>query len=120
MKVINRLRKSEDFKKTIHKSLYAQTDSYAIHVKENDLDHMRIGISTSKKLGNAVVRARVRRQIRSFFSVYNIYKKNYDIVIVVKGGYLNHTYLENKDALKENLDFLINKGDSRKHNEEKN
>lgn len=111
MKVINRLKKSSDFKKTFHQSLYKRTDAYKVYLKRNSLCHLRVGISTGKTLGNAIVRARIRRQVRAFFSVYNIYGKNYDIVIVVQPGFLKKTSRENQEELLGALNVLMDKGE---------
>lgn len=109
MKVINRIKRSQDFKKTMHDSLRKRTDEYKVFLKKNELGHMRIGISTSKTLGNAVVRARIRRQVRAFFSIYNIYNNNYDIVIVVQRGFLKKTSTENRDELLSIINALMTK-----------
>lgn len=109
MKVINRIKRSQDFKKTMHDSLRKRTDEYKVFLKKNELGHMRIGISTSKTLGNAVVRARIRRQVRAFFSIYNIYNNNYDIVIVVQRGFLKKTSTENRDELLSIINTLMTK-----------
>lgn len=113
MKVINRLKKSSDFKNTFHQSSYKRTNAFKIYLKSNALGHLRVGISTGKVLGNAVTRARIRRQIRAFFSVYNIYGKNYDIVIVVQPGFLRQPGPENQQELLGAINALMDKGEQR-------
>ena len=41
---------------------------FAVHAFENGLNHPRLGLSVSKKVGNAVVRNRVRRRLREVFN----------------------------------------------------
>ncbi len=95
-----RLRKSEDFKKVLdHRHVALKGDAVSVFVKENDLGHARIGISTSTKLGNAVVRARIRRQIRAQINLTDVLSAPYDIVILVRNGYRNHTFQENLQTL---------------------
>ncbi len=44
---------------------------FVIYTKTNkDLEHFRLGISVSKKLGNAVVRNKIKRAIRENFKVH--------------------------------------------------
>lgn len=113
MKKLYRLRKSSDFKKTMNRNLKVRTKSYLVFINPNKLDHMRIGISVSKKIGNAVVRVKVRRQIRAFFSIYNFYNKSYDIVIITKPMFLKCTSLENKESLLNSINSLIVKGENK-------
>lgn len=114
MKRANRIRKSADFKSAIHDSFSSRTSAYLINVKPNSLGRLRVGISTSKKIGNAVTRVRVRRQIRAFFAVYKMYEKSYDIVIAAKPGFLNRTSSENRDELLKEIQALITKGETKK------
>ena len=39
----------------------------SIHLKKPDQKHFRIGLSVSKKIGNAVTRNRIKRYIRQAF-----------------------------------------------------
>lgn len=95
-----RLRKSEDFKKVLdHRHNTLRSDSVSVFVSENDLGHARIGISTSTKLGNAVVRVRIRRQIRAQINLTDVLSTPYDIVILVRKGYLDHSFQENLQTL---------------------
>ncbi len=56
------------------------------YIIKNRSDNLRYGITTGKKIGNAVKRSRSRRIIRAaFFSVYPSLKKGYDIVFVARG-----------------------------------
>lgn len=114
MKKINRLKKSSDFKKTMNYNLKARSPQYLTFIKPNDYGYMRIGISVSKKVGNAVTRSRVRRQIRAFFSIYNNYEKSYDIVVITKPKFLSFSSLENKESLLTSLSSLIAKGENKK------
>lgn len=108
MKKRYRIKNSKEFKEVMNKSKSVKTPTYLVFLKSNDKDNLRVGISVSKKIGNAVVRARVRRQIRAFFSVYNMYEKRYDIVIVVRSGFIKNPSLINQQELKQKIDFLIN------------
>ncbi len=101
MKVINRIKANDDFALAIKKGKTYNCDSYRIHVVNNELGYTRIGISVSKKIGNAVVRSRVKRQIRAICdSVIQYDKQALDIVIIARNEFLNKTFADNK------LDFI--------------
>lgn len=52
-----------------------------------DAHNLKVGISVSKKIGNSVVRSRVKRRIKERFRLLIPYINNsYNYVIVVKSG----------------------------------
>jgi ribonuclease P protein component len=75
---------------------------------KNRVGICRVGITTSKKIGNAVERNRSRRIIRAAYqSIFNQYtlKGNYDLIFVARGKtkYLKSTQVEKAmlDCIKE-------------------
>lgn len=79
---------------TDYRRLYARGTSYAnpalvTYFMRNRAGICRIGITTSKKIGNAVERNKSRRLIRAAFqNVYNQYGEyldEYDFVFVARG-----------------------------------
>lgn len=112
MKIINRIKASDDFALTIKKGKTYCSNSYRIHVAPNEFNYTRIGISVSKKLGNAVVRSRVKRQIRAICdSVINYEKQALDIVIIARNEFLNKEFADNKSQFIDlvNLQVGLNK-----------
>ena len=94
MKVINRIKASDDFALAIKKGRAQRNQSF------------RVGISVSSKLGNAVVRNLVKRQIRSMCdSLIDYNSQSFDIVIIAKANFLNRSYDDNKQSLQELLKF---------------
>ena len=63
MKKINRLLKNKDFKSVLNKKKSLANKEYVIYINDNDLNHVRIGISVSSKLGNSVIRHKIKRQV---------------------------------------------------------
>ena len=107
MKIINRIKASDDFALTIKQGKAQRDQSFVIHYRINELNYVRVGISVSSKLGNAVVRNHTKRQVRSMCDELIDYnQKNIDIVIVVKQPFLNRTFDDNKQSLQKLLSFI--------------
>lgn len=107
MKKFLRLLKSEDFKKVLDQRRVAgKNDSFSVFYSKNQLNHVRIGISVSNKIGNAVVRARIRRQLRAMISLTDVFSKPYDIVIIARNGFQNKSFAENSLMLKQFFQHL--------------
>ena len=105
MKIINRIKANDDFATTIKKGRAQRDQSYVIHYNTNSLNYTRVGISVSSKLGNAVVRNHIKRQIRSMCDELIDYNQSLDIVIVAKQGFLTNSYDDNKTSLTKLLKF---------------
>ncbi len=60
---------------------------------------MRVGISVSKKLGKAVVRNKIKRQVRMM--VQEVFDKNQkkDFIIIVRNNFLECSYRDNRKSL---------------------
>ena len=72
---------------------------YVLYYKKNNLDHSRVGISASKKLGNAVVRNKIRRQIRMMAKEVIDFDFSIDYCIIVRKTYLDNTFEDNQKEL---------------------
>ena len=100
MKVINRIKANEEFVATVKKGRTLKSPSYVVHYLKTELNICRIGLSVSKKIGNAVTRNRVKRQIRAMCdSLIKYDDYTFDIVIVVKPEFLNNSFDDNKQSL---------------------
>lgn len=79
------IKKNEDFK-SVYRQRKSKADKFFIvYCAENNKDISRIGISVSKKVGNSVVRHRIKRLIKECYrlNLKNI-KIGYDIVVVAR------------------------------------
>lgn len=110
MKKINRVTSNQEFGDIVHNGTAKRNNCYIVHVRENTLGFVRVGISVSKKIGVAVVRNRIKRQVRAMcgelidFNVCSI-----DIIIVVKDGFLSNTYQNNKNSLQSLITIFTEK-----------
>lgn len=108
MKVVNRIKANEDFALAIKNGRSLKSDSYFVHYRKNEFNVIRVGISVSKKLGHAVVRNRIKRQVRAMCDLLIDYSSNsMDIVLIIKKGFLEKDFHENKDILQRQLSGVV-------------
>lgn len=99
MKKEYRVKRNEDFQTIIKKKNSVVSKQFVVYFRSNEFDHSRIGISVSKKLGNAVVRNKIKRQVRSMVDAIFDMNKPIDYIIIVRNHYLYKTFDENKQDL---------------------
>ncbi|MGI6623293.1 MAG: ribonuclease P protein component [Acetivibrionales bacterium] len=79
------LTKNKEFQRVYSRGKYAASALLVIYVLQNNLSITRLGITTSKKVGNAVKRNRLRRLIRENARLlYDHLEKGFDVVIVAR------------------------------------
>ena len=82
-----RLTRSTDFKRVRHLgNSYVQPEAVLIFLS-NDRENVRIGVTASRSLGNAVKRNRARRRIRAIINQYlPRIRPGWDIVIIARSS----------------------------------
>ena len=100
MKFTESLRKNQQFQ-FVYKNGKSYANKYMVmYVKKNGLEINRLGISVSKKVGNSVVRHRVKRLIKESYRLHeNIFNSGLDIVIVGRPSAAAVGYEEAERAL---------------------
>lgn len=104
MKKTYRIKKNEDFQTIIKDKNSVSNAKFVVYYKKND-DHLRVGISVSKKLGNAVVRNKTKRQVRMMIQSIFDKEQKMDFIVIVRNKYLLSSYEDNINDLK----YLYNK-----------
>ena len=96
------LKRNEEIALLIQQKQFVKNNCYVLYYKENlENENFRICISVSKKNGIAVVRNKIKRQIRSMIDdIFEINKK-FDYVLIVRNDFLLNVYSFNKVKLKE-------------------
>ena len=108
MKIFNRIKKSDDFLLTIKKGKAYRCEQFTVHKRSTNNGYTRVGLSVSSKLGNAVVRNKIKRQVRAMCdSLLDYTKQSLDIVIVVRNEYLNVSFNNNKITLNKLLNTQV-------------
>ena len=105
MKVLNRIKKNVEFNKVIDEGQVLKSDSIALYFLENKLGYTRIGISIPKKSGIAVIRNKMRRQIRAIIASDVDLSKSLDIVLIARKQYS----VDQFEKTKSDLNYLIKK-----------
>lgn len=100
MKKEYRVKKNEDFSYIIKHKQSLANRSFIIYYVKNDLNHARIGISVSKKLGKAVIRNKIKRQVRMIVQETINFNDNYDYIVIVRNKYLDLDFISNLNELK--------------------
>ena len=99
MKVENRVKSHQDFQKVIKEKKTVSNRIYVLYFKKNELNHSRVGISASKKLGNAVIRNKIRRQVRVISKSVIDFNYPIDYCVIVRKQFLNETFETNQKEL---------------------
>lgn len=63
-----RLTDSSEFEKVYRQGTAYRGKLFSVHAFPNELEALRLGLSVSKKVGNAVVRNTLRRRLREIFA----------------------------------------------------
>ena len=97
MKKINVLKENRDFKRIINAKKPFKYKSFIVY-KEDTNEIYKFGISVIKKIGNAVLRNKIKRQISEIISKNN-YENSFNCIIIVRKSYLENNFLNNSNDL---------------------
>ncbi len=93
MKKYEIVKEHKEFDEIIHNCPYKKSQYFIIYYKERENSFSRFGIAVGKKLGNAVTRNRVKRQVRALIdNNKNLFQNNRDYIIIMKKDFLNLNY----------------------------
>ena len=98
MKKKDIIKKSYEFTDIINNSKHVSNKSYVIYYKKSS--ELKFGISVPKKTGIAVVRNKIKRQVKSIIDNNKKYIQNdYLYVIIIRKGLLDLNYSEREKEL---------------------
>ena len=96
------LKKDSDFRK-VYKHGKSFANRYLVmYILDNKSDSSRIGISVSKKVGNAIIRNKIRRRIRESYRLNgdeNV-KDGFDIVFIARVASKESEYKDIEKSIK--------------------
>ena len=105
MKKINILKKSNDFSRIIKNNKPFKYKDYIIYIEKKDPSIYNFGFSVGKKIGNAVTRNKIKRQLKNILDKKS-FENNFNCVIIVGRGILNRSFSEREKNLIEALTKL--------------
>lgn len=89
------VKKNEEFNDIINSGRYIRNRFYNIYYKDGDSDYPKFGLAVSKRMGKAVKRNKIKRQLRTLIDQHkNLFSKRYNYIIMVRGGVKDLTYQE--------------------------
>ena len=99
------LKKNYDFNRIINSQKPFKSKNLILYIEKNNNDNYQFGISIGKKIGNAVTRNKLKRQIKSIITKNN-YKNGFNCIIIVKKGILNLSFLQIEEELYNQFDKI--------------
>ena len=95
MKKAITLKDNHAFRRMYQKGASAVGGSMVVYCRKNKLDHNRLGLTASVKLGHAVVRNRARRRLREVYRTNeDKIRPGHDIVVVARVRACHSRYAE--------------------------
>ncbi len=115
MKKINVVRENKEFKRIITLKKSYANKYFIVNYDYNNDNIPKFGISISKKLGNAVVRNKNKRQIRNILDTNKkVYQNNLNYIIIIRQGAVEADFNKKSAALLELLNKIKEKMDEKK------
>ncbi|WP_421382446.1 ribonuclease P protein component [Bacillus salacetis] len=101
MRKEQRVKKNTEFQEVFKKGTSIANRQFVVYrLKKEDQPFFRIGLSVSKKIGNAVVRNQIKRYIRQvFLELKDEVKNDYDYVIIARKPAADMDFHEIKKSL---------------------
>lgn len=94
------LRNNSDFKTVYKEGISRANKLLILYLLENNTNRNSLGISVSKKVGNSVVRHRLKRLIKESYRLHeNMFNSGLNIVVIARVGADKADYKEIESAL---------------------
>lgn len=104
MKKKFRIKKNHEFQRIIRLKKFTSNDSFVLYSQPRKETRARVGISVPSKLGNAVVRNKIKRQCRMMVSQLLNFDEQLDFIIIVRAKYLTKDFASNVKSLQSLFD----------------
>lgn len=95
-----RLRNNMEFKKVYNGGKNYWNRNLILYAKKNNMEYTRVGYSITKKIGNSVVRNKVRRRMKEIYRLnFDNLKDGYDLIFIPKRNVVDISYKEMESAM---------------------
>jgi len=110
MKKCNIIKENSEYNRLIQTLKPVKYHNFIAYIERDQQTPYQFGFSVGKKIGNAVIRNRIKRQIKSILDK-KVYQNNFKCIIMVRRGILNQNFSEMEQDLNSLIDKLkITKG----------
>lgn len=100
MKRFEMIKDKKDFSDMINNSKFFKNKYFTIYIRKRKDNYIKFGLAISKKVGNAVVRNKLKRQVRVIIDDQkDIFPKSQDYIIMIKRNCLEINFQEMKNSL---------------------
>ncbi|AHI54335.1 ribonuclease P (protein C5) [Spiroplasma sabaudiense Ar-1343] len=95
------VKKNHEFQDIINKKRFVKNNLFVVYFFKKEDQFLRYGISVGKKLGNAVLRNKAKRQVRMIMRTHleEISLIKADIIILVRNNFLRSDFKESSNLL---------------------
>jgi len=100
MKFTDSLKKNQDFREVYNKGKSYANKYLVMYIYKNNTNRNRLGISVSKKVGNSVLRHRMKRLVKEGYRLLeDEFHNGYDIVVIIRASAKKKNFFDIMDAL---------------------
>ncbi len=100
MKYTISLKENHEFRRLYHRGVSAANGYLVLYCRKNRLEHNRLGLTVSAKLGGAVQRNRVKRLLREAYRLHEgEFARGVDLVLVARARAVGASYQEIEKSL---------------------
>jgi len=92
------IKSNDEFQRIIKNCNSYKYKDYILYIEKNNQDSYHFGFSVGKKIGKAVIRNKIKRQLKSIVSKKS-YQNGFNCIIIVGKNILNRTFLEMQEDL---------------------
>ncbi len=103
MKVKYRVKDRQEFQNIYKNGTLLKSDTISLRYLPNNLGYARVGISVPTKSGNAVIRNKIKRQIRAILAHDMNFVQPVDVILVVRKSYKIEDFVKTESDIKELL-----------------
>ena len=96
------IKKNQEFENIMKTGKRNNNQFFTLYTKKPETINYRIGISVPKKLGNAVLRNKIKRQVKTI--LHDLSKEfpiQQDCIIIINRPFLELSFFEKKEAIYE-------------------
>ncbi len=94
------VKSKQEFNDIINNSPFFKNKSFVIYIRKKKEKNSRFGLAISKKVGNAVTRNKLKRQLRAIIDeAKDIFPNTSDYIIMIKKKCVSLSFQEMKNEL---------------------